>query len=72
MRYLFFEIYTEEPVKMSGQTKAEETQGSLDYITGSSIRGAMIGQYEKVFQTKLSEKPELKRKLLKEVRFFLL
>lgn len=69
MRYLFFEIYTEEPVKMSGQTKAEETQGSLDYITGSSIRGAMIGQYEKVFQTKLSEKPELKRKLLKEVRF---
>ena len=44
MEYLFYKIDTVEPVKMSGQNKAEETQGSLDYITGSSVRGAMIGQ----------------------------
>lgn len=69
MEYLFYKIDTVEPVKMSGQNKAEETQGSLDYITGSSIRGAMIGQYERIFKINLSENADIKRKLLKDVFF---
>lgn len=67
MEYLFYKIDTVEPVKMSGQNKAEETQGSLDYITGSSVRGAMIGQYERIFKISLSENADVKRKLLKDV-----
>lgn len=69
MEYLFYKIDTVEPVKMSGQNKAEETQGSLDYITGSSVRGAMIGQYERIFKISLSENADVKRKLLKDVFF---
>ena len=69
MEYLFYKIDTVEPVKMSGQNKAEETQGSLDYITGSSVRGAMIGQYERIFKINLSENADVKRKILKDVFF---
>ena len=43
MRYLVYKIFTEEPVKISGQNKAEEAESSLDYIPGSAVRGAVVG-----------------------------
>ena len=45
MRYLVYKIFTEEPVKISGQNKAEEAESSLDYIPGSAVRGAVVGAY---------------------------
>ena len=70
MRYLFYRIETKEPVKMSGQSKAEEIEGSLDYITGSSVRGAVIGVALRNLSQENKMTGEIKQRLLKQIYFF--
>ena len=69
MSYLFYKIQTKEPVKMSGQSKAEETEGSLDYITGSSVRGAVIGMALRNLSQENKMTGEIKQRLLKQIYF---
>ena len=70
MRYLVYKIFTEEPVKISGQNKAEEAESSLDYIPGSAVRGAVVGAYlRRRAMEEETHTGSWKRKLLKHTWF---
>lgn len=67
MYYLMYQIHTLEPVKMGSQNRSENTEYALDYIAGSSVRGALLGGYCRKNKINLSREPEIKRHLLKDV-----
>lgn len=69
MHYLTYRIHTLEPVKMGSQNKSENTEYALDYIAGSSVRGALLGGFCRKNGINLSKDPETKRHLLKDVYF---
>lgn len=69
MKYLKYEILTQEPIKMSGQNKSDTTEYSFDYIAGTAIRGAIVGAYAKKYNIDLAHNKELKKLLLKEIFF---
>lgn len=62
-----YQIHTLEPVKMGSQNRSENTEYALDYIAGSSVRGALLGGYCRKIKINLSREPEIKRHLLKDV-----
>ncbi len=71
--YVRYEIKLEEPVKMGKQGSQSNTQ-SLSYLTGSSLRGAILGKFISVwckgFQGDLSREPEYRDTLFKNTYFF--
>ena len=69
MHYLTYRIHTLEPVKMGSQNKSENTEYALDYIAGSSVRGALLGGFCRKNGINLSKDPETKRHLLKVLPF---
>lgn len=69
MRYINFCIKTLEPVKMGAQNISETTEYSLDYITGSAIRGAIINTFIQEYKVDLEKEKELKLCLLKKINF---
>ena len=72
-KYVTFKIYAQEPVKMGGHGNQSNTT-ALDYIAGSSIRGAVIDKYIKKILggdgERIDKDRELSDKLLKDTYFF--
>lgn len=70
MRCLFYRIDAKEPLKMNGQKKAQGLENSMDYIAGSTLRGALVGAYVRALSQKGEELSDrLKQRLLKKVFF---
>lgn len=70
-RYLEVKIKTLQPVKMGGTGSQLDYESSLDYLAGSTLRGAFIGEYLKQHPVlELHEHPvERKRWLEGKIRF---
>lgn len=63
-KYITFDIKALENIKMGRQGGQYDTEYALDYIAGSSIRGAYINRYMKEFNVKDINKGNDKNKLL--------
>lgn len=65
-QYIVIEILNKEPLKIgAGGNKANQTEPSKDYIPGSTIRGAVIG--ELVRKDMFNEK---RREILSQIEFY--
>ena len=72
MSTVIFDLYLEEPVKMARQGSQTVTE-TLTYLSGSSIRGAIIGKYMEnnhLDKMSLSEKDEERNLLLKNTKYY--
>ncbi len=69
MKYINFKIWALEPLKMGNQNLSEDTSHALNYIAGSSIRGAVIHSYIRTFNADLEQDRQLKIDLLKKLHF---
>lgn len=68
--YYQFMLRTLQPVKMGGTGSQVDNQNSLDYISGSALRGAFIGRYLRLHDCQLHEDDtERKRWLGGGIRF---
>ena len=47
MKFLFYKMTNEEPIKMGSANKSSDTEFSMNYIAGSTMRGALIGAFIK-------------------------
>lgn len=69
MKYLYYRINTLEAVKMGSQMVSNSIYYSLNYLAGSSLRGALIHAYLQQYGVNLDEDARLKVSLLKGVYF---
>ena len=69
--YIQYILKTLEPIKMGAQGCQNDMEYALSYITGSSVRGAIIGRYiqkEKIHED-IAQNPVYRKILTDEVRF---
>lgn len=69
MKYLYYRINTLEAIKMGSQMVSNSIHYSLNYLAGSSLRGALISSYLQQYNVDLNADIELKVSLLKGVYF---
>lgn len=69
MKFLFYKMTNEEPIKMGSANKSSDTEFSMNYIAGSTMRGALIGAFIKNKPVSLDAEKDLKIRLLKETMF---
>lgn len=69
MKYLLYELYNYQPIKMTAQNKSDSTEYTLDYVAGTAVRGAVINRYCATKKIDLSSDKDIKVNILKNLYF---
>lgn len=69
MKYINYRVTALEPIKMGSQSVTASVEYCLDYLAGSSLRGAFIHALLKQYGYNLDKEKGIKKELLRQVYF---